>query len=194
MIFEIDNKLVSSEIFEKKFVCDLNACKGECCVAGDAGAPLEKTEIKEIEKILPIVQKYMLPKGIAQVEKDGVSVLDYDEDYVTPLMDGTGACAFVFFDKNEIAKCAIEAAFLAGEVTFQKPISCHLYPIRVTKLKKHDALNYNQWSVCAPACTCGESLDVPVYKFLQKPLIRRYGTEFYQQLTIAATEFEKTKH
>jgi hypothetical protein len=191
MIFEIDDKLVSAEIFEKNFVCNLNACKGECCIAGDAGAPVEKDEIEVMRKVYPTVKKYMTAKGIEEVDKTDVYVLDEDLEFVTPLIDGVGECAFVYFDNQKIAKCAIEAAYNAGEIDFQKPVSCHLYPIRVSNLTNHVAVNYNRWSVCKPACKLGDELKVPVYKFLQKPIERKFGKEFYQQLEIAAKEFEK---
>jgi Protein of unknown function (DUF3109) len=191
MIFEIEDKLVTSEIFENNFVCDLSACKGECCVAGDSGAPVEKDEIPVMEHILPIVKKYMMQNGIAQIEKDGVAVIDYDYEYVTPLIGKIGACAFVYFDKEDVAKCAIEAAYNAGEITFQKPISCHLYPIRLSKLTNYTAINYNRWHICKPACACGNKLEVPIYKFLRTPIERKFGKEFFKQLELAAAELEK---
>lgn len=191
MIFEIDDKLVSAELFEKNFVCNLNACKGECCIAGDAGAPLELDEIPVLKAVYPKIKKYMTAQGIEEVEKSGVYVMDEDVEHVTPLIGNKGECAFVYFDDQKIAKCAIEAAYNAGEIDFQKPVSCHLYPIRLSKLTNHVAVNYNRWSVCKPACKLGDELKVPVYKFLQKPIERKFGIEFFQQLEVAAKEFEK---
>lgn len=191
MIFEIEDKLVSAELFEKNFVCNLNACKGECCIAGDAGAPLELDEIPILEKVYPTVKKYMTARGIEEIDNVGVSVMDEDVEHVTPLIGNKGECAFVYFDDQKIAKCAIEAAYNAGEIDFQKPISCHLYPIRISKLTNHVAVNYNRWSVCKPACKLGDELKVPVYKFLQKPIERKFGTEFYLQLEAAANELNK---
>ncbi|MBL0046591.1 MAG: DUF3109 family protein [Bacteroidetes bacterium] len=186
-MIEIDNTLVSDDILERKFVCDLNACKGECCVAGDSGAPLEKEEAEILAKIYPTVKPFMNAEGIAEIEKMGVSLIDSDGDLVTPLVDGVKHCAFVIFE-NSIAKCSIEKAFYAGKVDFKKPISCHLYPVRITKYKHFEAVNYEEWDVCKPACNCGEKLDVPVYKFLKEPLVRKFGNDWYAQLELLAKE------
>jgi hypothetical protein len=182
----IENTLISEDVLEKKFVCDLNACKGECCVAGDSGAPLEANELPILNSILNQVKPYMVPAGIAAVDKLGTYVIDADGDYTTTLVSPKAECAFVFFDEKNIAKCAIEKAYQEGKITWQKPISCHLYPIRIDKLKNHEAVNYNRWDICKPACTCGKKLDVPVYKFLKTPLIRKYGKDWYKQLELSA--------
>ncbi len=176
----IDNTIVSEHLLEKKFVCDLNACKGECCVAGDSGAPLDVEEIKILEDVLTKVKPYIPKDGLKAIAKQGVYVIDEDGDYTTTLVKGKH-CAFVYFD-NSIAKCAIEKAYMEGVITWKKPISCHLYPVRITKYKDYDAVNYNQWDICKPACTCGSKLNVPVYKFLKEPLIRKYGDNWYKQL------------
>lgn len=181
----IDNTLISEDILEKKFVCDLNACKGECCIAGDSGAPLEEEELSILEDIYDKVIPFMNVEGIKEIEEQGLYLIDSDGDYVTPLVDKNKHCAFSVFE-NGIAKCAIENAYKAGAVDFKKPISCHLYPIRVTKYKEFDAVNYHKWDVCKPACSCGKKLDVPVYKFLKEPLIRKYGQEWYEQLELAS--------
>jgi hypothetical protein len=187
----IDNTLISEDVLEKKFVCDLNACKGACCVAGDSGAPLEKEELAILDNILEKVKPYMVKKGIKAVEKHGSYVIDGDGDYTTTLVGEGAECAFVFFDDQKIAKCAIEQAYIEKKIDWQKPISCHLYPIRISKFKTYDAVNYNKWSVCAPACACGEKLDVPVYKFLKTPLIRKYGKDWYKQLEKSAALYLK---
>jgi len=187
----INNTLVSEDIIEKKFVCDLNACKGECCVAGESGAPLEKKEITELQDAYPFVKPYMTPEGIKSVEKHGVFVIDSDGDDTTPLVDGK-QCAFVYFE-NEIAKCSIEKAWKEKKVTFQKPISCHLYPIRITTKNNYDSVTYERWNVCKPACKCGEQLDVPVYKFVKSALIRKYGKRWFKKLEIAAEYLQKKK-
>jgi len=187
----IDNTLISEDVLEKKFVCDLNACKGACCVAGDSGAPLEKEELAILDNILEKVKPYMVKKGIKAVEKHGSYVIDGDGDYTTTLVSEGAECAFVFFDDQKIAKCAIEQAYIEKKIDWQKPISCHLYPIRISKFKTYDAVNYNKWSVCAPACACGEKLDVPVYKFLKTPLIRKYGKDWYKQLEKSAALYLK---
>ena len=180
----IGDTIVSEHLLEKKFVCDLNACKGECCVAGDAGAPLDEDELRKLKEVFPAVKPYMQPEGIKAVEEYGVYVFDEDGDYVTPLIDGK-ECAFTIFDDKGIAKCAIEQAFYDGKIDYKKPISCHLYPIRITKYKDYDAVNYHKWEVCRAACRCGDKLNVPVYRFLKDPLIRKYGEEWYKQLEMA---------
>lgn len=194
----INHTLISEDIFDKKFVCDLNACKGECCIAGDSGAPLNKKETKILEKILPIVKPYMNEKGISAVEKNGPYVLDNDGEYGTTLVEDGGECAFVFFDNNNIAKCAIEQAYLEGKLNtvagdWKKPISCHLYPIRITEYKEYDAVNYHSWHICKPACECGTQLNVPVFKFLKEPLIRKYGEDWYKELETVFLAYNKKK-
>lgn len=183
----IDKTLVSDDLLERKFVCDLAACKGECCVAGDSGAPLEPEEEAILTSILPEVIPYMNKEGIKEIKKSGVALIDSDGDLVTPLVDGVKHCAFVIFE-DSIAKCAIEKAYYDGKIKFKKPVSCHLYPVRITKYKEFDAVNYQEWDVCKPACTCGEKLDVPVYKFLKEPLVRKYGKAWYKQLELVAEE------
>ena len=182
----INNTLVSEEILEKKFVCDLNACKGACCVAGESGAPLEKSELEILDNIYPKVKPYMVAKGIKAVEKKGTYVRDSDGDYTTTLVGPNAECAFVYFDETNTAKCAIEKAWLEKKIDWQKPISCHLYPIRIATRRGYDTLEYSKWNVCKPACTCGEKLNVPIYKFLKQPLIRKYGKEWFKQLEKSA--------
>ena len=185
----IENTLVSEDILTKKFVCDLNACKGECCVAGVSGAPLEKEEVEILEKILPEVKPYMTKAGIKAVDKQGVYVVDDDRELTTPLINGA-QCAFVYTE-NKIAKCAIEKAYYDGKVKFKKPISCHLYPIRITNKKGVEKVEYSRWNICAPACACGESLNVSVYKFLKEPLVRKYGAAWYKQLQLVDEQRNK---
>ncbi|MBK9284258.1 MAG: DUF3109 family protein [Sphingobacteriaceae bacterium] len=189
----IDKTLISEDVIEKNFVCDLNACKGACCVAGDSGAPLDKEELPILESIVEKVKPFMVKKGVKAVEKFGAWEKDSDGDYTTTLVSEGAECAFVYFDENKIAKCAIEKAHAEGLIDWQKPISCHLYPIRITKHKTFDAVNYNKWDVCKPACACGEKLKVPVYKFLKTPLIRKYGKNWYKQLEESAKLFVKKK-
>ena len=183
----IGHTLISEDIFEKQFVCDLNACKGECCVSGDSGAPLDKKELKILDAIYPVVKPYMNAKGIAAVEKQGTYILDDDGDYTTTLVSEGAECAFVFFDDKQIAKCAIEQAYLEGKTEefvsdWKKPISCHLYPIRIKEYKEYDAVNYHSWHICKPACECGSQLNVPVYAFLKEPLIRKYGEAWFNEV------------
>ncbi len=184
MMIEIDNKVVSSEIFEQRFCCNLPRCLGMCCVHGDSGAPLTPNEAITIEQIIDRVKPYMTTKGIAAIQEQGVALTDSDGDLVTPLIDGK-ECAFTVFE-NGIATCAIEKAWNDGKIDFQKPISCHLYPIRIKEYSNFSAINYHQWEVCAPARELGKHLNLPVYKFLKDALIRAYGNEFYSQLEEAA--------
>lgn len=185
----IDKTLISEDVLEKKFVCDLNACKGECCVAGASGAPLDKEELPILDSILEEVKPYMNKKGLMAIENSGAYVIDSDGDYTTTLVSSEAECAFVYFDENKIAKCAIEKAYLEGKINWKKPISCHLYPIRISKHKHYDAVNYSKWNICKPACECGKKLDVPVYKFLKEPLIRKYGKNWYKELEKSAQIF-----
>jgi len=187
----IQNTIVSDDVLDKKFVCDLNACKGECCVSGESGAPLEQNELPILLEILEKVKPYMNKKGIKAIEKNGPYVLDSDGDYTTTLVGKEAECAFVVFDENKIAKCAIEQAYNDGVIDWKKPISCHLYPIRVTSYKTYDAVNYHQWSICKDACECGAKLQVPVYQFLKGPLIRKYGEEWFNELQQVDSERKK---
>ena len=187
----IDKTLISEDIFDKKFVCDLNACRGACCVAGDSGAPLDKDELEILDSVLPAVKPYMTAKGLRAVSKQGTYVVDSDGDFTTTLVSDGAECAFVYFDETKTAKCAIEKAYYEGKIAWKKPISCHLYPIRISKYRGYDAVNYNKWDVCKPACECGKKLDVPVYKFLKEPLIRKYGKDWFRQLEKSATLYLK---
>jgi len=176
----IQNILISEEVCTEHFCCDLNLCNGLCCIEGDVGAPLELDEIADLEDNYPIFKKYMTQEGINKVEKDGTFDYDMEGSFVTPLLQNEN-CAFVYFE-DKSAKCAIEKAFLNGEIDFQKPISCHLYPIRVKILPDYEALNYHRWSVCQSACEKGKTLKLPLYKFLKEPLIRKYGAQWYAEL------------
>ena len=184
-MIQVDDKIISFEVFEKQFVCDLSACKGACCVEGDAGAPLTDKELDVLPNIYNEVKSYMRTEGIAEIEKQGFFVLDGDGDKTTPLVKNK-ECAFVVFDENNIAKCSIEQAYNDGKINFKKPISCHLFPILIKEYRDFDAVNYEAINICKPACFCGESLRVPVYRFLKEPLIRLYGEEWYDKLTEAA--------
>lgn len=188
---EINNTLVSMEIFKKKFLCDIAACKGQCCVDGDSGAPIENDEIPIIEQTYEKIIPFMRGEGIKAIKEQGLYVVDYDNEMVTPLVNDK-ECAYAIFE-NGIAKCVFEKAYNEGVINFQKPISCHLYPIRISKLRKHEALNYDVWDICKSALTCGAEANVPVYKFLKHPLIRKYGKEWYKELEFVAAELEKVE-
>lgn len=189
MLVEIGDKIISADIFKKKFVCDLVRCKGACCIEGDAGAPLSKEEVKVIESNYLKIKPYLTEEGIQAIEQGGVSSLDKDGEHVTQLVNN-GACAFVIYNEQHQALCAIEKAHLEAKIDNIKPISCSLYPIRVKKFHDFTALQYDEWSICHAACSQGELLGVPVYKFLKKPLIRAFGQEFYQELALIEKEIE----
>jgi hypothetical protein len=192
MLLEVQDKVVSIDLFEKKFVCDLTACKGACCIEGDAGAPLTFEEVSIMEDDLEKIKPFMRPEGIAAVEETGVFYMDWDNEPVSTLVNEK-ECAFVTFDEKGTALCAIEQAHKAGKTEFKKPISCHLYPIRVKKYNDFTALNYNEWNICKSACACGDKLDVKVYKFLKEPIVRAFGEEFFTELETVDKEIEKQK-
>ena len=189
-MIQIDDKLISEDLFSEEFVCNLAKCKGICCVEGDAGAPLDEDETKILDEIYPKIKPYLRPEGIQAIEEQGTYTLDFEGDLVTPLVDNA-ECAYVIFDEKGYTKCAIEKAYEDGVIDWQKPISCHLYPIRITEYSNFSAINYHEWDICSDACTLGKELGVKVYQFLKKPLIRKYGEEFYQTLSEAAEEWEK---
>ncbi len=187
VMLEIGRAIVSFDIFEEHFLCDLMKCKGACCVEGDSGAPLTQEEAMTIEKIYPVVEPYMTPEGKTMVNLQGTSMVDSDGDLVTPLVNNR-ECAFTFTDEHGITKCAIEKAFLDGKVDFRKPVSCHLFPIRITEYKRFDAVNYQQLDICKSGRECGRAQKLPLYQFLKEPLIRKYGKNWYEQLLFAAKE------
>ncbi len=180
-MLQAGNVLVSDDVVEKKFVCDLVKCKGACCVQGESGAPLEPDELEILDRIYDDVKPYLTTQGKRAIRKYGKYHVDSDGDYVTPLVNGDRECAYTVFN-NGVALCGIEKAFLEGKTDFRKPVSCHLYPIRVEKLKSGDALNYHKWEICKPACANGKKLGVRVYEFLKAPLIRKYGEKWYREL------------
>ena len=189
-MISIKNTLVSEDLLEQEFVCDLSACKGACCVAGDGGAPLNDEELEDLESIYEDVKPYMSENGIKVVEEKGNWLVGEDGGKETPLVQGK-ECVYVFFDQNNIAKCAIEAAYREGKIKYKKPISCELYPIRISSYSEFDAVNYHKWDICKPACDCGQKLKIPVYKFLKEPLIKKYGPDWYKGLEFAAEKHQK---
>lgn len=177
----IDNKIISDEIGEVCFACDLRKCKGACCVDGDAGAPLEEEEIAMLEDDIDYIKPYMTRAGIREVELNGVFDYDAEGKFVTPLVEGD-ECAFVNFDEEGIAFCAIETAYLDGKTELAKPLSCHLYPIRISKLKNGDeAVNYHKWHICKPALKRGKSEKFKLSHFVKAALIRKYGKDWYER-------------
>ena len=180
-MFQLGKTIVSEDIIEKEFVCNLGACKGECCVAGEAGAPVTETEINILKKIYPKVKQFLRPEGIKAIEIQGTHIVSELRELETPLVNGK-ECAYVNFTENGISSCGIEDAFNAGEVDFRKPISCHLYPVRVQDYGEFAAVNYHKWPICDDACTLGATLKVPVYKFVKDALIRKFGNDWYTEL------------
>lgn len=185
-MIQIGDKIVSKDLFDQHFICDLGKCEGNCCVFGDSGAPLEHDEVDILEKHLGDIKPFMRAEGLREVTRQGSWVIDRDGDKVTPLV-GDEECAYVVFE-NDIAWCAIERAYKAGLVPFQKPVSCHLYPIRVNPLKNGVALNYHRWSVCEPARILGEKVGEPVFRFLKDAITRAYGSEFYEEMELIYKE------
>ncbi len=179
-MISIDNTLISDDLKEVCFACDITKCKGACCVEGDAGAPLDAEEISILEDEIEVIKPYMTAEGIASVEQSGVFVIDDWGNMVTPLVNQR-ECAYVYFE-NEIALCAIEKAWELKKLKFQKPISCHLYPVRIIRYNDFDAVNYHRWHICEKALIKGKSLNVKVCEFLKEPLIRKYGIEWYKKL------------
>lgn len=191
MILEISNILVSSDIFTEKFCCDLDKCHGICCVEGDAGAPVTLDEIAGIEDALDTVWGDMSASAQAVVDKQGVAYTDRDGDLVTSIVGGKD-CVFTCYE-NGCCLCALERAYRQGKTSFVKPISCALYPIREKRINKDIvALNYNRWDVCRDAVKKGQELDLPVYRFLEGPLTRRFGKEWYGELCDVARELEQS--
>ena len=191
----VQNILISDEVVEQQFACNLHACKGACCWEGDYGAPLEKEELDILEEIYSAVEPYLTEEGKIVIETQGkYTRFGKKRDFGTPLV-ASGACAYMTFDELNIARCGIEQAWRAGKTTFKKPISCHLYPIRATKhpAQIFEVLNYDHWDICSAACELGEKQQMPVYQFLKEPIIRKYGKDFYHELEAAATYLAQKK-
>ncbi|MBS1535562.1 MAG: DUF3109 family protein [Bacteroidetes bacterium] len=189
-MFQLGKTIVSEDILEKEFVCNLSACKGACCVDGDAGAPLSKEETKILEEIFPQVKPFLRPEGIAAIEAQGTWRVGTDQDLETPLIDEKD-CAYVIFD-GQTALCGIEQAYNQGKVNWKKPVSCHLYPIRIKDFTEFAAVNYDKWDICDDACSLGKELQVPVYKFVKEALIRRFGEDWYAELETVALQYQKS--
>ncbi|MFR9526471.1 MAG: DUF3109 family protein [Rikenellaceae bacterium] len=191
-MIEIEDKIVSMDLLQEYFACDIAQCKGICCVEGNAGAPLEIEEVDLLEHEYEAYKPYMTSEGIESVERQGFMAIDDDGDYTTPLVNDA-ECAFAY-SENGVTLCAIEKAWRAGETQFMKPISCHLYPIRLINFANGGVgLNYHRWSVCRSACNNGAKLQIPVYKSLREPIVRRFGEEFYAALDAAADILKEEK-
>ena len=206
-MIQIDNVVVSLDVLREKFVCNLDACKGECCIEGDAGAPVELEEVEKLEEVLPVVWDELSPEARAVIDKQGVVYTDRDGDLVTSIVNGGHQitvpigdlvtsivngkdCVFTCYDEKGYCYCAIEKAYRGGKTDFYKPVSCHLYPIRVGNYGPYQAVNYHRWDVCKAAVLLGKKENVPVYRFLKEPLIRKFGKEWYDELEIAVKELQ----
>jgi hypothetical protein len=189
-MFQLGKTIVSEEIIEKDFVCNLNACKGQCCIDGDAGAPLEDKETEILVDIYSDVKPFLSAEGIAAIEEQGAFIKGEDGEWETPLINGS-ACAYVTYTEDKITKCGLEEAYNQGITDWKKPVSCHLYPIRIKEYTELTAVNYNKWEICDPACSLGAELKVPIYKFVKEALIRKFGAPWYEELEQIADEHLK---
>ena len=184
-MFQLGKTIVSEAILDNDFACNLSACKGACCVDGEAGAPLEPQEAKILEAIYPKVKEYLTPRSVHAIEQQGVFVTTDNGELETPLIDGAD-CAYVIYDEKNTALCGIEEAYNQGDVDWKKPVSCHLYPVRVKDYSEFSAVNYHRWQICDSACSFGRSLELPIYKFVKEALIRKFGSEWYAELELFA--------
>lgn len=178
---QIDDVVISLDLFEKKFICNTPVCKGCCCVEGESGAPLSDKEAELLEEIYPFFEPYLLDNAKAEIEKQGKWVIDEDGDKVTPIINGA-ECVYTYFEEDGTVKCAIEKAYYEGKISFKKPISCHLYPIRMQQYRSYRGMNYHYWPICAPARELGQTIGTPVYKFLKEPIVREFGQLFYDEM------------
>ena len=183
--------IISEEIIDNDFVCNLSACKGACCIDGDAGAPLTQEETETLRDIFPIIKSYLRPEGLEAISNQGTFIKTSDGELETPLINNAD-CAYVIFDENDTALCGIEEAYNQGEITFKKPISCHLYPVRVKDYSEFSAVNYHKWQICDDACQLGKELQVPVYKFVRDALIRKFGEDWYMELEKTASQMKNS--
>lgn len=180
-MIEVGKVILSDDVKDEYFVCDLSKCKGACCVEGDLGAPLREEELPILREILPAVDPYLSEQGRKYINTIGPYILDEDKEYSTTTINRK-ECAFAVYDEHGILKCAIEMAHRDGKIDYQKPLSCHLYPLRIKKYDQFEAVNYDRWHICKDACSNGMNLKVPLYRFLREPLIRKYGKDWYNEL------------
>lgn len=189
-MLQIQNALVSLDIVEKFFCCDLDKCLGSCCIEGDAGAPVTNEEVEEIRKALPEIWDDLLPAAKRAIEEDGLAYLDPEGELVTQIVEGKN-CVFSTYAQGGMCICALEKAYRQGRISFYKPISCHLYPLRLTEHKTFTAVNYHSWKICKCAETLGRAKGLRVYEFLKAPLVRRFGQEWYDELELTCKEYLK---
>ena len=185
LMIQIEDTIVSLDVIERRFMCDLSQCRGACCIEGESGAPLEEGEAEQLRLALPEVWDELKEDAREVIRQQGVSYLDADGDEVTSIVNGRD-CVFTRYAPDGTCHCALEQAFREGRTTFMKPISCRLYPVRVTQYRRFRAVNLHRWEVCRPAKILGERLGIPAYRFLREPLISKFGTEWYAALEAAA--------
>ena len=188
IMLQIGDTLVSLDLAERFFCCDLDACHGECCIEGDAGAPITENEKKELERLLPEINDELLPQAQEVIRRQGISYVDEEGDMVTSIIDGRN-CVFTCFAPGGMCQCAIEKAYRDGRVAMRKPISCYLYPLRITEYPSFTAVNYHRWKICRPAEALGRKLGLRLYQFLKEPLIQRFGKEWYDELCLACESY-----
>ena len=186
------NTLISEDLLEEFFVCHIEKCKGACCVEGDLGAPLEAEELRILEEVYEKVRPFLSEEGKQAIDEQGLYVRDFEGDYSTPTVGGR-ECAYAIYDDRGNLKCGIEKAWEAGKTNFRKPVSCHLYPVRIRNNQFNTAVNYDSWHICNPACILGRELHMPVYRFLRDALIRKFGEAWYEELDRVAHERVKDR-
>ncbi len=189
-MIQIEDVVVSVDVVREKFICNLDACRGACCIEGDAGAPVEQEEVERLEEVLPLVWNDLSPDAREVIDRQGVVYIDEEGDLVTSIVHGKD-CVFTAYDEKGCCYCTIEKAFREGKTDFYKPVSCHLYPIRVGNYGSYKAVNYHRWDVCKAAAVLGRKEGVPVFRFLKEPLIRKFGKDWYAELELVAEEMER---
>lgn len=190
----IDHTLISDDLIREEFVCNLSACKGACCEAGEMGAPLTTDEAQMLQQQIDKIFPFLSAAGRLAIARQGTSVIDAEGDTSTPLIEEGGACAYAVKDQQGIWQCAIEKAYETGQITLQKPVSCHLYPVRLKQYEHYLAVNYHRWEICAPACLLGKSQRIKVYQFLKDALVRKFGAEWYEALDAAAKQYAEDEN
>jgi hypothetical protein len=189
-MIQIGDTVVTLDVFREKFLCDFSICKGLCCVEGDAGAPAGEEEAIQLEKLLPVVWDDLSAEAREVIGKQGVCYKDEDGDLLISIVDGKD-CVFTCYDAKANCRCAIEKAYRMGKTNFYKPVSCHLYPVRISGTDSYQAVNYHRWEVCKAAVLLGEKENIPVYKFLKEALIRKFGEDWYAELELVAQALEE---
>jgi hypothetical protein len=192
-MLQIGKTIVSLDLLEQEFCCDLKECKGACCVEGDSGAPVSVDEVNQIKDLYTFYEEYLSERNRAEIQRQGFSIIDKDGDLVTPLV-GNNECVFTFSDNEGITKCAIEKAYFEKNTSFRKPVSCHLFPVRITEYKRFDAVNYEQLVICKPGRNCGTVNKVPLWEYLKEPLIRKFGKRWFQELETIIEVYKDKKN